>query len=590
MKRPSVFAVLFCLLCNVASAAQLRESVIIVQPELSADGIAAYRSIADDFRKQNFNDIADRFESMADGKSSSGFIARDRYGRSVVVTNRRVVTFADAVTIILTWKGDSEVTIPLEHCRILYEDPDIDFALVLLPEGAFEGTPRLELAESIPVDGKTVWAAGYPSLSGVRTWRLGEGEVINRRIFVDRMGPEQFAVFTEHSATIDDESSGGPLLMGNPDDPSTMRVVGLNSWGIPGHGGSSYAVSLETLREAFARVPDPADDRGATELVRAKTESFITSLHSTEWLRFESGRYISSRMVTKQGWNEFISLLATEGETEKKIWIERILRGPPEEALRQALSYKIYKKLHQEKRVLTLLYINEMSGVPGEQRVRTGLAIGKDVHFFEWKEERGNWRISEAAILREAPMKQPERITADKPAPAKKPGPIDKPAPEEKPAGGYPFPAGLTVGFGVSSIPTIYGWRAALNQSIGYHFGFGRIASAGVSLVVDAGAALVEYGSQAMPLIVGLQGEGRIGVPLELKHGTLFPFIQAGAKAGISTTGSGDDPVRFSVEADLGLLLRLSSRWSVGLELGASFATDAGLRLEGIPIKLLLSF
>jgi hypothetical protein len=107
-------------------------------------------------------------------------------------------------------------------------------------------------------------------------------------------------------------------------------------------------------------------------------------------------------------------------------------------------------------------------------------------------------------------------------------------------------------------------------------------------LVVDAGAAIVEGGSQAMPLIVGLQGEGRIGIPIEFKYMTMFPFAFAGARAGLSTTGSGDDLVRISVEAGVGLFIRPSSRWSAGLELGASFATDVGLRLEGIPIKLLL--
>ena len=563
---------------GITLGADIRESVVIVKPNLSNEGIEVYRSIAGVFRKQNLTVLSDYFDPMTQGGFGSGFLAIDSYGRSVVVTNRHVVAFAESATITLTWKDGGEASISLENCRILYEDPDIDFALVLLPEGAFNGTPRLELAESTPADGDTVWAAGYPGLSGIPSWRLTEGAVTNQRVVVESLGPAQFAVFTEHSASIDPGNSGGPLLLGDASDPSSFRVVGMNTWvGLDGQG-SNLAVSLEMLREAFARIPDPSVTTGATEVVRVKVENFISHIESPEWQRFESSRYISSRMVVKQGWMTFNSVLSIGSETERKTWAERFLRESPVEALRQAISYKIYSTLHKEGRALTLMYINEMSGAPGERRVRIGLAAGKNVYFFEWQEERGSWSIADSAIPTGASTNQKARTN------------VDTPAPEKKPEGGYLFPAGLTVGFGVSSIPTIYGWRAALNQSIGYQFGFGRIASAGASLVVDAGAALVEYGSQAMPLIVGLKAEGRIGIPLELNDMTMFPFAQFGAKAGVSTTGSGDDPIRFSVEADLGLFLRLSSRWSVGFELGASFATDAGLRLEGIPIRLLFIF
>lgn len=81
----------------------------------------------------------------------------------------------------------------------------------------------------------------------------------------------------------------------------------------------------------------------------------------------------------------------------------------------------------------------------------------------------------------------------------------------------------------------------------------------------------MEYGSQAMPLLVSLRGEARIGIPLELKNRTMFPFAQTSAKAGLSPTGSGDDPVRFSVEAGVDLFIRPSSRWSRGGGIGSEF-------------------
>jgi serine protease Do len=568
----------FLFTCEVVLGADIRESVVIVQSVPSETAVDECRSIAGELRKRSLNDLADRFDLTADGSFGSGYLAQDRHGRSVVVTNRHLVTFADSVTVILTWKDDHEDWVPIEHCRILYEDPDIDVAFVLLPVGAFEGTPRLVLAESDPANGETVWSTGYPGHYSIQSWKLEESVVTDHRVVLEKMGLPQFALFTEHSVPVSEGSSGGPLLVVDPSNPTTYRVAGLNTWTVSGPHSGGYAVSIEMLREVFSRVPDPAIPTGAAESVRGKVQEYIASLDAAEWQRFESGKYISSRMAVKQAMETVRYLLAAENTTEQKSWIDRMLGESLEETLRQAVFYRIWKTIHAPDRTTTLMSINEIVGVPGEQRVRTGLAAGKNVYFFEWSYDRGNWRVSDSAIPTGTPVKPKAQVEAV------------KPPREEKPAGGYPFPAGLTVGLGISSIPTIYGWRTALNQSVGYDFGFGRIVSAGVSLTVDAGAALVEYGMQGMPLILALQGEGRIGLPVELKQMTLFPFAKAGAKAGISTTGSGDSLMRISLEAGVGLFVRPSSRWSFGLELDASFATDAGVRLEGIPVKLMLVF
>jgi hypothetical protein len=158
------------------------------------------------------------------------------------------------------------------------------------------------------------------------------------------------------------------------------------------------------------------------------------------------------------------------------------------------------------------------------------------------------------------------------------------------PPEGYPFPTGLTIGMGVTSVPTIYGWQTGFSEVIGYHFRIGRIASVGAALVCDEGASLVERGSQSTLMVISLAGEGRIGFPIHLSNMALFPFIGGGLRAGLTTGGSGSDIFRVSVEADTGLMLRPSSKWSIGVSLGPSFATDNGLRLESIPFKIFLLF
>ena len=566
----------FTLFCTVTLTAQVRESVVIVRPQLSNEGTAAYRSISGYFRNKNLNDLADYFESLTKGGFGSGCLATDRYGRSVVITNRHVVTFADSATITISKEAGNEISV--ENCKVAYADADVDIALLLLPEEAFEGMPRFELAESVPADGETVWSAGYPALFGKPSWQLGKGVVTNRRVVVDSIGLPEYAVFTQHSAPIDPGNSGGPLLIGDPSEPSSFRVVGINTWVILGRQSTNFAVSLDQLRKALDQVPDPDNAFEPSNTVREKAEKLVTSLNAAEWSRFESGWYISSRMVMRQGWDVFTSIVSTGKEAESKTWVERFLAESPEETLRQALYFKLYQALHTEGRAVTLDTVEELPEKEGIVRVRTRITAGKNAFFFDWSEESGNWRILEAGIP-SAGLRGPQKRVE---APA---------APREKmPQGGYLFPSGLIIGIGVTSVPTIYGWQAGFREEIGYHFRIGKIASIGASLVCDEGASLVENGSQSMLMVVSLAGTARIGFPILYSNSVSFPFIGGGLRAGITTVGSGSSIFRISVESDAGLLIRPSSRCSFGLSLGLSFATDNGLRLEGIPVKLMLFF
>lgn len=257
-------------------SAQVRESVVVVRPRLNDEGVAAYHSISGFFRNKNLGDLADYFDSLTKGGFGSGYLATDRYGRSIVVTNRHVVTFSDSATVTVINDEGKEKS--LEGCPVVYEDADIDCALLLLPQGAFEGAVRLELAESVPVDGEAVWSAGYPSLFGKPSWQLGKGVVTNRRVVVDSIGLPEYAVFTQHSAPIDPGNSGGPLLVGDPANPSSFRVVGINTWVMLGRQSANFAVSLDKLREAIERVPDPGKPIEPADAVRAKAESLVGSL------------------------------------------------------------------------------------------------------------------------------------------------------------------------------------------------------------------------------------------------------------------------------------------------------------------------
>jgi S1-C subfamily serine protease len=579
--------VLVLLLSGLSLAAEVRLSVVVVKPKLSDEGKAAYHSIAGYFRNNSLGDIADYFEALTKGGFGSGYIATDRFRRSVVVTNRHVVTFADSVTIILSNETGKETTI--DECRIAYRDDDIDFAVILLPDEPSRSALTLELAESVPTDGEGVWSAGYPGLFGKPSWQLGKGVVTNRSVTVESLGLPEYAVFTQHSAPIDPGNSGGPLLIGDPSDSSSFKVVGINTWMVLGRQNVNFAVSLDKLREAFSRLPDPKETLDPAAAVRVKAGSLVTSLNAKEWSRFESSRFISSQMVMRQGWSAFTDMLPSLNDAEREDWVQRFLQASPVETLQQTVYSRIYKALHMKDQSVVLDSVDQLPDVDRERRVRTGLSAGKKVFYLDWHEDSGSWKVLEAGIPT-AGLTGPRKRTEGAGALPKKRTAVLAASAEKMPSGGYPFPSGLNFGVGLTTIPTIYGWRLGLCQHIGYQFRIFRIASAGISAVVDQGASLIESGSQWTPMVVSLQGEARIGLPIPLANIALFPFVSGGVRAGIVTGRSTSDMFRLSIEGGLGLMVRPSSKWSAGVYLGPSFATDRGLRLESISISMFMIF
>ncbi len=487
MNRARLFSVIFLVASIDVLSAEVRQSVVLVQPAISEEGIACYKAIGSYFRSRNFADLAKYFDSLAKGGFGSGYLALDPYGRLVVVTNRHVITFADSAAITIFDENGTGKKI--EACPIIYEDPDIDCAILLLPEGTAAAGAPLELSDSVPNDGETVWSAGYPGLFGEPSWQISRGVVSNRRVTVAAIGLPEYAVFTQHSAPIDPGNSGGPLLVGDPADSSSLRVVGINTWVVFGRQNTNFAVSLEMLKAAFHRIPSRNEFIAGSEAVREKTEKLIGILNGDEWSRFASGRYISSRMVMRSGWDVFTSVVSSEKGEKAQTWVEHFLGDSPEETLRQAIFYRVYKALHKEGRPVVLDSVEEFRDKQGSRRIRTGVAAGKAVYFFDWYEESGNWRILEAGIPA-AGLRGPRKRIDAAAAPRK-----------QRPPGGYPvgnisllssagalFPIGgvssvLTTGFSeVTSLRYQFEAKAispyvGLRTGINYHATRGNVVS-----------------------------------------------------------------------------------------------------------------
>lgn len=407
MKPARIVLIGVFLFCSLALSAQIRNSVMIVKPKLSEEGIKAYRKIAAYFRSRTYHDLAAYFDSRTESNWGSGFLWVDRFNRTVIVTNRHVVTFANSAAVILLDESGKELA--SEDCPVIYEAPDLDCALLLPRGGVFEGRAGLEFAETVPAEGETVFSAGFPALMEKPSWQFAKGIVTNRRVYVESLGSPEHAVFTQHSAPIDIGSSGGPLLIADPDDPSLFRVAGINTWVMLHRQNANFAISLEVLKPALEQVPGPVEALTPSEAVRAKAGELAASLNADEWRCFESARYISGKMVMSSGWDAFESIVSTAKEEVREEWAERFFSESPEETLRQALYYKIYNALHKKNASLALVSVDEVMG-SGGRHVRTGLSAGSRVYYLDWFEELGNWRIRAAGIS-SAGLSSPRKLS-----------------------------------------------------------------------------------------------------------------------------------------------------------------------------------
>jgi hypothetical protein len=161
----------------------------------------------------------------------SGFFISDT---GVIATNAHVAKGQEALTAILPTGQQLEA-------RVVYIDPDIDFALVKT-EGS--GFPHLTLADLATVrQGQTVIAIGNPGLGIPFSVTKGIVSAIGRKSDAAR------GTWIQTDAAINPGNSGGPLLNGYGE------VVGINTSKIVriGFQSISFALSATDLLEVLHR-------------------------------------------------------------------------------------------------------------------------------------------------------------------------------------------------------------------------------------------------------------------------------------------------------------------------------------------------
>jgi serine protease Do len=165
------------------------------------------------------------------GGQGSGFFISDT---GVIATNAHVAKGQEALTAILPTGQQLEA-------KVVYVDPDIDFALVKT-EGS--GFPHLTLADLATVrQGQTVIAIGNPGLGIPFSVTKGIVSAIGRKSDAAR------GTWIQTDAAINPGNSGGPLLNGYGE------AVGINTSKIVriGFQSISFALSATDLLEVLHR-------------------------------------------------------------------------------------------------------------------------------------------------------------------------------------------------------------------------------------------------------------------------------------------------------------------------------------------------
>lgn len=276
------FSVAFLLAALTAMAADLKQSVVLVEPEYGS-----MRSFLDEYSlvlsREGYRAESKALMNYRGGVSGSGVVLREGQ-HLLVVTNQHVVGLASQVCVSVE-NGKNRKK--YEHCPVLAVSHTTDLALIALPDSA-EVAP-LVLCDAMVDEASEVFAAGFPSLAGKPSWQITKGIVSNNALYhKDLLGEDQAAI--QHTAPIDGGSSGGPLLV---QKDGGYAVVGINTWKAGRREGVGIAIPVSAVQQILEREQhldtktDAQRSREWNELIRTDLEAAAQSL-SVEYLMTRS--------------------------------------------------------------------------------------------------------------------------------------------------------------------------------------------------------------------------------------------------------------------------------------------------------------
>jgi len=235
----------------------------------------------------NLDNYASELENIKRGNRGSGFLYLDQRGNNYIITNYHAIV--GAYRLAVTFENEKGEKTVYQNLSVLGINEAWDLAILAFPDGQKPFRRGLTLSTAQQSSGITVYAAGYPWMSGVPVWIFYQGSIINPRT----MPPREVDWFIQHNAPMNPGNSGGPLLIEDRRSPLRYSVIGINTF-LSNLQGANFAIPAERLEIFIQRSLEQ------TVSFESRLEAFMQLLVRSTTTAFayrELSSFLSSTMI-----------------------------------------------------------------------------------------------------------------------------------------------------------------------------------------------------------------------------------------------------------------------------------------------------
>lgn len=388
MRKIKIILLLLLSITGIQAQNNLRDLVCIVKPQHSSATKEFFENYGRALAREGYIRSGSYLMAMAKCGFGTGVVI-EYNGEYCALTNFHVVEYANVATIEFTSITGSDIQV--EECEIIAKDKDYDLALIKLPNDT-KIKSGFNISHMTLNEGTEVWSAGFPGIGNNPSWQLGKG-IISNAFFKDSvLNNTKLSYAIQHTAQVDAGSSGGPLLIANPEEKPGYSIVGINTWKVRGREGANFAIPADIVLAFLKDINSTEiENENLIEEVTERTHDLIKSGKSENYkaiLPFISNNYIFSIPETI-----FMNTLSVASKDAAKDADNALRAGEPFEAFRIIIADALYRR-QQIIEMTDIIVKKDSSKIFSE-----GIIKGKKIEM-EWKWESGNWNLVNSTLLK----------------------------------------------------------------------------------------------------------------------------------------------------------------------------------------------
>jgi serine protease Do len=345
------------------------------RPEIAA----MMRNIGEELEQRGQRAAAQGIENYLQGNCGAGVVYVTEEGANYIITNHRIISQAGGLSITFEKPDGSRIT--YTGLSIVAADEEKDIALLAFENGERPFSTGLPLLDRQLWMDERVYAAGFPGTAAA--WQEGEISELYVRVPGNDEIMRMTGPYIRHTAPVDSENSGGPLLVENPRAPGGYAVAGINTLSTRDRE-ANYAIPADRVEDFLQEALGTGDGRLALEeRLLAFTQGLTTSRLSYRHI----AKYLSNSFTVENAEPALMLLF----ENASGSVIENTMRAfnfSPPEGMNLAAAWAVENYLENK-------HIAALDAETIEQLNLTHYYIGFNgaVKGSEWVDEYGIWRI-----------------------------------------------------------------------------------------------------------------------------------------------------------------------------------------------------